>query len=223
MFIVIEGPDGAGKSTQAKLLAEKLKEIYGEDKIVLTREPGGTEVGQRIRAITHDANLAKSNGALLHLMLADRAEHLDKVVNPALDAGKIVISDRYHYSTAAYQFGDITDKLPYDITTYFHGDVVPDITFFLLCSPEVARARNIAQGDKEDYFEKKKDDFRQMVYNNFVHMVKHQEYFTDVGEQLHVIDAEMEPGDIAKALVKVVDEAILMDQGHVGTNGQATD
>ncbi len=99
-FIVIEGADGSGKSTHAKLLADHLREEG--HRAVLTQEPTHGFIGQAIRMVLA-GKIRVSPETLTLLFTADRAEHVDKVIRPALEKGKVVISDRYYYSTVAYQ------------------------------------------------------------------------------------------------------------------------
>src|SRR3989338_10286262 len=101
-FISFEGVEGSGKSTQVGLLASKLRE-EGKD-IVVTREPGGTRIGEQIRDITHNReNVDLTASAETYLMAASRAQHVRDIIHPALAAGKIVISDRFIDSSLAYQ------------------------------------------------------------------------------------------------------------------------
>src|SRR4051794_24034532 len=101
-FITFEGPEGSGKTTQLKLLAERLR-CEGHD-LVETQEPGGTAIGQQLRAILLDpANSAVRPTTELLLMFASRAQNVDEVILPALAAGKIVLCDRFTDSTLAYQ------------------------------------------------------------------------------------------------------------------------
>ena len=102
IFLTFEGPDGSGKSTQAKLLAERLR-AEGRD-VIETVEPGGTRIGNEIRRILLDpANHDLSSTAELLLMFAARAQNVDEMIVPALDAGKIVVCDRFTDSSIAYQ------------------------------------------------------------------------------------------------------------------------
>ena len=157
-YIVLEGGEGAGKSTQAARLA-------GSIGAVLTRETGGTPIGQRIRAILHDTNVdALAHEAEAFLMAADRAQHIHEVVEPALSNGIHVVSDRNWWSTIAYQgFGrelDI-DKIV-TITKIATGKYFqPDLVFVLRASKEVLRER--MKGRVLDRFELAGDQFHERV------------------------------------------------------------
>ena len=130
MFITFEGINGSGKSTQAKMLADYLKQ---KDKdVVLTKEPGGSgEFSMKLRKILCETNDI-SKITEMFLLFADRKEHIDKVIQPALNAGKIVICDRYIDSTFAYQCCDDLNK--FDLVKKIHqeiGGLMPDKTFFI--------------------------------------------------------------------------------------------
>lgn len=131
-FIVLEGPDGSGKSTQLHLLRERLAEQ--EPDIVWTREPGGTVIGEQIRAVLH----ALDNVAMLPitealLYSAARAQHVAELIQPALARGATVISDRFYASTLAYQgYGHGLDlALLSEITALVTGGLEPDLTIYL--------------------------------------------------------------------------------------------
>jgi dTMP kinase len=163
-YIALEGAEGCGKSTQAAMLAARLD-------AVLTRETGGTTVGERIRAILHDTtvrNLADRAEALL--TAADRAQHLEQVVIPALDAGRDVVSDRSVYSTLAYQgFGrglDL-DEVRAVNEWAIHGHW-PDLVLLIDVPDEVRRER--MNGRNLDRFEQAGDEFHARVHNGFAKM-----------------------------------------------------
>jgi len=160
-FIVFEGGEACGKSTQARLLAERLG-------AVLTREPGGTPVGARIRAIVLDPALA----APLHpraealLMAADRAQHVTEVIRPALAAGRDVVSDRFAGSTLAYQ--GYARGLPIDelsrLSAWAADDLEPDLVILLDVPAPVAAAR---MGGSPDRMEAAGDDFHRRVADGY--------------------------------------------------------
>jgi dTMP kinase len=140
MFVSFEGADGSGKSTQAELLRETLAAEGRE--VVLTREPGGTELGERARELVLNG---PSMGAWAEAALyaASRAEHVEEVIRPALDRGAIVVCDRYIDSSLAYQ--GIARGLGVDsvleLNLVVTGGLLPDVTFLLLVDPEVAAGR----------------------------------------------------------------------------------
>jgi len=145
MFITFEGIEGSGKSTQAKELHKKLNQIGIPS--VLTREPGGTEIGASIRKILLDArNTGLSGLAELFLYEADRAQHVEEQIIPALNAGQWVICDRYLDATVAYQgYARNQDTgLLNALNKHASHGLLPDVTFLLDCPVEygLKRARN---------------------------------------------------------------------------------
>ncbi|RUQ35383.1 dTMP kinase, partial [Micrococcus sp. HSID17227] len=141
-FLVLEGGDGAGKSTQVEAIAEWIRAKGHE--VVVTREPGATPIGTRLRSILLDvSSAALSNRAEALLYAADRAEHVDSVVRPALERGAIVISDRYIDSSVAYQ-GAGRDLAPTEIariSRWATSGLVPHLTVLLDVDPQTARER----------------------------------------------------------------------------------
>lgn len=142
LFITFEGPDGSGKTTHARLLAEYLRARgYA---IVLTREPGGTAIGEQVReVILSTRNQTMRNETEVLLFSAARAQIVAEVIRPALATGKIVVCDRYADSTLAYQgygLGLDLDVLR-AITRFATGGLVPDLTFFVDVPAEVGLAR----------------------------------------------------------------------------------
>jgi dTMP kinase len=140
VFISFEGADGSGKSTQAELLQATLVS-EGRD-VVLTREPGGTELGERIRELLLDGP-DMAPWAEAALFAASRAQHVDEVIRPALERGAAVICDRYVDSSLAYQgIGrglGVEEVLELNLSAT--RGLLPDVTFLLLVDPEVAAAR----------------------------------------------------------------------------------
>ena len=159
-FVAFEGGEGAGKSTQATLLAEVMR--AGGREVVLTREPGGTAVGERLRAILLDpATGPLSHRAEALLYAADRAQHVEQVVRPALDRGAVVITDRYVDSTLAYQGAgrDLRLAEVERVARWATGDLRPHLTVLLDLPPEVAFARF----DTSDRLEAEPVNFHQRV------------------------------------------------------------
>lgn len=154
MFITFEGPDGSGKSTQIKLLAERLRTL-GQH-VLLTREPGGTEIGEQIRAVLHDLkNKAMQPRTEVLLYSAARAQLVEQVIRPHLAAGGIVLSDRYFDSTLAYQgYGHGLDlEALRHITHFATGGLKPDVTLLLDVDAETGlrrRKANAAEWNRLD-------------------------------------------------------------------------
>ena len=154
-FITFEGPDGAGKSTQIEYLKEYLEDRGLE--YLFTREPGGTRISEKIRDMLLDkenCDLTARTEALLYA--ASRAQLVEDVIQPALNEGKIVVSDRYIDSSIAYQgFGrDLGEKVT-EINKFAVNDLEPDLTFLLMISPDDVKARldqqNLDRLESEDY------------------------------------------------------------------------
>jgi dTMP kinase len=136
LFITFEGPDGSGKSTQVRLLAEAL--LRDSHEVVVTREPGGTQIGNAIRTVVHDrAHVEMSPRAEALLYNAARAQLVDEVIRPALEAGKVVICDRFADSTLAYQgYGYGRDLAALRrIIDFATGGLQPHLTIFLDLDP----------------------------------------------------------------------------------------
>jgi dTMP kinase len=144
MFITFEGMDGSGKSTQARLLADYLRTLHGDGRIVLTREPGGTKIGEQIRGVIHSLrNQEMASRTEFLLYNAARAQIVAEVIRPALEQGKIVLSDRYADSTLAYQgYGRQLDLAAVRrIIEFATEGLMPDLTFFIDVSIEEGLAR----------------------------------------------------------------------------------
>lgn len=147
MFISFEGPDGAGKTTQIAMLADRLR--TSGMKVVTTREPGGTEVGACLRSLLLDAEYILTPASEALLMTADRAEHVARVIRPSLDAGAIVVTDRYLDSTIAYQGGGraLDIELLTRMQSMATGGLLPDLTFLLDLPVEQGIKRKMADDD----------------------------------------------------------------------------
>ncbi len=153
-FIAVEGPDGAGKTTLAQRLSRRLRR-EGVD-VVEVREPGGTAVAEIARDAALDPELEASPVAELFLILAARADLVTKVIRPALEAGKVVVSDRYELSTRAYQIAG--RRLPESAVLVANelatGGLVPDLSIVLDVSEDVGQARLTARGSQRDRIER---------------------------------------------------------------------
>ena len=150
LFVVLEGPDGSGKSVQARTLAERLRE--GGLAVTLSREPGGTELGAQVRHIVNDPGpTLRGPKADVLLYSAARAQHVDEVIRPALEAGHVVVCDRYATSTMAYQgYGSGMDRdLLARIGEWVTGGLQPDLVVLLDVSPQTGLDRRAA-GDVDE-------------------------------------------------------------------------
>ncbi len=166
IFVALEGGEGAGKSTQIQLLAAWLADRGYE--VVVTREPGATPAGERIRALLLDPTTELDEHAEALLYAADRAEHAARVVRPALARGTVVLSDRYIDSSVAYQgYGrgldpDVVSR----ISRWATGELVPDLSVLLDLPVAAARQRLLARGGT-DRLESEADAFHERVRSGF--------------------------------------------------------
>jgi dTMP kinase len=164
VFITFEGPDGSGKSTQARMLAERLR---GEGRPVLESvEPGGTPIGQQIRRILLDpVNKELTATAELLLMFAARAQNVEQWILPALGEGKIVISDRFTDSSLAYQGAGrgLGANTVLDLDRIACRGLIPDLTICIDIDTETGLARALARGGKETRLEEQAIEFHHKV------------------------------------------------------------
>ncbi|KNZ69177.1 thymidylate kinase [Thermincola ferriacetica] len=172
-FITFEGPDGAGKTSQMKRAAQALQEKGYE--VILTREPGGTEIGESIRSILLDPQNRMSHRTEALLYAAARAQHVEELILPALQAGKVVLCDRFADSTLAYQgYGrGINLNLLNIVNSLAIGSLKPDLTIILDLDPQVGlnRIRNkrlAVAGETEDRIEMETVEFHQRVREGFL-------------------------------------------------------
>lgn len=196
-YLVFEGPDGSGKTTQAKRLAAACQAI-GSD-VLETREPGGTPAGDKIRAILVDPKLPLEPETEMYLFAANRAETVRKVVLPALKEGKLVISDRHVDSSIAYQGAgrELGMKTVREINQIAIDGVVPHLTILLdvPVATSVARSRfvvkdrGVAEGEG-DRFEQEKLEFHERLHRAFLRLVE-----IDPKRYLK-IDASLSLGDV---------------------------
>lgn len=172
LFISIEGPDGSGKSTQI----ENIRKFFADKniEIVFTREPGGTPIGERIREIILD-NSFKEMDYMTEAMLyaASRAQHVAQIIRPALEAGKVVVCDRFVDSSIAYQgYGRHLGEAVEVINSYAVKECTPDVTFLLKVDPNVGKTRIKANRETEDRLEHEKMAFHREVFEGYLELEK---------------------------------------------------
>lgn len=191
LFITLEGPEGAGKSTQVRRLAEAL----GGSDPLLVREPGGTPLGESVRELLlHREDLTIGPEAEMHLFMAARAELLDERVRPALAAGRMVIADRYHDATLVYQgaVGGIATSWPDSFPR-------PDLTVLLMVPAETGLARQAEAGKAPDRMESRPLAFHQAVARGYLALAE-----AEPGRFL-VLDGTRDPEALTAAIVDRVD------------------
>jgi dTMP kinase len=168
MLVTIEGPEGSGKSTQARAIYRHMTGIPGFPEVVLTREPGGTALGQGIRELLLHGPAMHPNAELL-LYAADRAQHVEQVIRPALEKGQVVLCDRYIDSTVAYQgYGRGLDiGRIWAMQEAATGGLMPDLTLYLRLPVELGLARVQGRGTGEDRIESARLEFHRQVAKGY--------------------------------------------------------
>jgi dTMP kinase len=207
-FVTFEGGDGSGKTTQILALEGYLAERGRA--CLLTREPGGTDLGKLLRQVllqVGDQPIAPSTE--LFLYLADRAQHVSEIIAPAISAGKIVLCDRFTDSTLAYQgYGRGIDlKLLRQINDVADHGVRPDMTFLLDCPVEEGLARTARRPVKagqpqEDRFERENIEFHKKVRAGFLNLARLEP------ARFRVIDASRSEAEVAADIRKVIDREL---------------
>ncbi|MFE7427292.1 dTMP kinase [Streptomyces sp. NPDC057545] len=212
-FLALEGGDGAGKSTQVEALAEWIRAKGHE--VVVTREPGATPVGKRLRSILLDVSSAGlSNRAEALLYAADRAEHVDSLVRPALERGAIVISDRYIDSSVAYQ-GAGRDLSPTEIariSRWATSGLVPHLTVLLDVDPKTARERFTEAPDR---LESEPPEFHARVRAGFLTLAA-----ADPTRYL-VVDAGQDPETISTVVRHRLDQLLPLSEAEIKAQEEA--
>jgi len=202
MLITFEGPEGCGKSTHSKRLKSYLE---GKGLApLLTREPGGTQVGKEIRDLLLRPESVLDETTEVYLFAADRSEHVSKIILPALNERKIVISDRFIDSTVAYQIGG--RKLPEDLVRYINmissKGLIPDLTVLLDVSPEIGLKR-ATLNSSADRFEKELVDFHRRVRDKYLEIAKENP------QRIKVINTDDKDIEEVQRLVRgIVDEKL---------------
>ena len=199
MFITFEGPDGSGKSTQLKMLAAALREE--EREIVTTREPGGTEIGDQIRAVIMNMkNKAMDPRTELLLFNASRAQLVEELIRPSLAAGKVILCDRYADSTMAYQgYGHGLDKDELRrLLNFATGGLKPDLTLLFDISAEAGLKRRLSNHDEWNRMDDYALQFHERVRGGFLELAAADP------ERWVVIDADRDPGVIHAEVLDIV-------------------
>jgi len=199
-FITFEGPEGSGKSTHARLLKERL-EACGK-RVLLTREPGGTPLGEAVRGMLqhNDAGEAPVDRAEVMLFLASRAQLCERVIRPALDVGTWVLCDRFTDSTLAYQgygrgFDVATLRTMNDFAT---GSLIPDLTLLLDVTLETGLARVNQRGLATDRIEAAGENFHRRLRDGFLQLAKEEP------ARFAVIDSDATPEEVAAKIWETV-------------------
>ncbi|HVU45809.1 MAG TPA: dTMP kinase [Terracidiphilus sp.] len=216
LFITLEGLDGSGKTTQIKRLAAWMTRRGLP--VVQTRQPGGTDLGDRVRSILLDSRAtAVAPMAEMALMFADRAQAIAEVIRPALDEGRMVLCDRFTDSTEAYQGGgrQLGSETVLELHRLICGDLQPDLTLLLLPGLDVslsrARRRNdrVEQqtGSSEGRFEQEQDEFFRRVWR------KYREIAEREPERVILIEGDLTIDDVHEQIIEAVAERlVLLDQ-----------
>lgn len=212
MLVVFEGGEGAGKSTQMAALAQWLQ-ARGED-VVITREPGGTRIGNQIRDILlspESEGMDARTEALLYA--ADRAQHVAEVIKPALERHRIVLSDRFVDSSLAYQGlarGLGLDEI-YRISEWATGGVMPDLVIFLRLDPAAGLRR---VGDNPDRIEQEGSTFHERVADAYMQLARR------FPSRFIVLDADGAASDLHQQVVRAFEEKRLAGVVHLGEAGR---
>jgi len=200
-FITFEGGEGSGKSTQIKLLSDRLQEEGIS--CVITREPGGTPAAESIRELLVTGSVDKFSAQTEALLnYAARSEHLRKVIQPALKQGKWVLCDRFNDSTFAYQGGEVDLGFLESLDAAIVGDRQPDLTFVLDIDPELGleragkRFEELNTQQSEDRFENKGIEYHRQIRDRFLKRAEqnHKRY--------QVIDASQTLQEISRIIHK---------------------
>lgn len=210
-FITFEGGEGAGKSTQSRLLAQKLSEAGVE--AVITREPGGSPLAEEIRGALLSGAIKPLGPAAEAIMFsAARIDHLERTIRPSLAAGKWVICDRFADSTRAYQgaLGDVSDAFIRELERIVVGPDRPDLTIVLDLPTGTGLARARARSAQVDRFEAEGADFHESLRQAFLAIAR------DEPERCVVIDADKDEEAVAASVWRAVADRLFGDKVSSG-------
>ena len=213
LFIVLEGPDGAGKSVQARSLADRLRALRLS--VTYSREPGGTGLGEQVRRIVNDPGpTLRGPKADVLLYSAARAQHVDEVIRPALEAGGVVVCDRYATSTMAYQgFGSGMDRdLLGRIGDWVTGGLQPDLVVLIDVSPQTGLDRRAA-GDVDELTRWEDESRFDLAFHTRV-----REGYLEMAaadpDRWVVVDGSASIDDVAEEISHIVDAVLLQSGIH---------
>ena len=194
-FITFEGIDGAGKSTQIQVVADTLRARGIE--LVITREPGGTPLAESLRTLVLNEPMDAATETLL--LFAARSDHLERVLRPALAAGRWVLCDRFTDATYAYQAGGrgVPAERIATLEQWVHPDLQPDLTLLFDVPPEVA-AQRLTQARPADRFESEQTGFFDAVRRHYL------ERAATFPERFFVVDSTASPADIREQLTNLM-------------------
>lgn len=202
LFLALEGPDGSGKTTQAARLVAWLRGAGLE--VVACRDPGGTPLGDRLRSILLDRDgVTIGPQAEMLLYMASRAQLIEEVVRPNLNAGRIVVSDRYMLSNVVYQgyAGGLSVEEVWRVGHAATGGILPDLTLLIDVPPEVAHARI---GSPRDRLEDRSDAFRRLVREGYLRALE------DYPSPIVLVDGSADPETVALSLQTEVAHAMAL-------------
>ena len=201
LFVAFEGGDGAGKSTQVRLLAQALSDAGRE--VVVTRQPGGTPLGSAIRdLVLHGGHVSPRAEALLYA--ADKAHHVDELIRPTLERGVDVLTDRYTDSSIAYQGAgrDLGPQEIHELLVWAVAGLFPDLTIVVDVPAAVGRAR---RGSVHDRIESEGDDFHERVRQHFLDLA------AAAPQRYLVLDGTADPADLhAKVVARLRAEGVAL-------------
>ena len=209
LFITFEGGEGAGKSTQIKLLEDYLK--VKNEKVITTKEPGGTDVGLEIRKLLVCGDKDKFDATAEALLyFADRHIHLSKKIWPAMEDGYIVMSDRFADSTVAYQYFGYNKRVSKEVLQQLYaiavGEFKPDLTIILDIDPKLGLERSFNKAKnmevKELRFEGRELEFHQNLRNGFLEIAKEEP------KRCVVLDANKTVEELHKDIIAVVNQRL---------------
>lgn len=208
LFITFEGGEGAGKSIQVEILTSHLRE--NGFSVVVTREPGGTRIGEQIRTITHNPeNVDMEAATEAYLMAAARAQHVAHVIEPALETGKTVICDRYVDSSIVYQ--GLGRKLGAETIARLNelaiNGAIPDITVLLSVPPKLGLLRRSKSLKARDRLDLQQKEFYERVYHGYLDLAKNN------GTRYVVIDASRSIVDVARDIWQIIEPRLTKRNG----------